>query len=270
MSRKLSAEQLAYLRKIPVRYSRLRHFARSGAHYAEGEWDETGPMRKGTGVHAYLLGQRQRIAVYTDGKRDERSAKYQAFKAANQGKDILIPSEVEAVEGMAEAVKAHPVARDLICGVQEQPIKWQFAGRDCLSTPDNVQLFADHKVLVELKACHTSQPDRFMKHARWMYYHAQLAFYAEALARTMQYAPTPVTERYIIAVEMEAPHCVTVIRHTDSMLQAGERAWRKWFEALRVCEESGYFPGYTDGIVDWVDETAVEDPLDWEDGEAAE
>lgn len=269
----MTPAELAALKLLPVRHSRLRQMDRSAAHYAEGSWEETGPMRKGTALHAYLLGQPDRVAVYTEGNRDERQAKYRAFQQLHAGKTILSPSEFAVAEAMRNSVLAHPVAMQLLTGVQEQPIYWDHNGRRCLSTPDVVQLHSDRKVLTELKACSTSQPERFMWHAKRMRYHSQLAFYSTALERSTVYAPTPVTERYIVAVEMTAPHPVTIIRMGDSMLSLGQKTWRRWFEMLQNCERAEHFPGYVESIVTWEDDEPDPDlgggdGLDWEDAAA--
>ena len=49
----------------PLRFSRLKLMGKSAAHYVEGYGEETGPMRKGTALHAFLLGRKEKIAVMT-------------------------------------------------------------------------------------------------------------------------------------------------------------------------------------------------------------
>jgi hypothetical protein len=78
----------------------------------------------------------------------------------------------------------------------------------------------------------------------------------------MAYAPGPVTQQYIVAVESSAPYPVTVIRVTDKMRNKGARQCRMWFEQLLVCERSGHFPGYVEADVDWDDDDTE---LEWDD-----
>lgn len=256
----------------PVRFSRLKLLGKSPAHYACAP-EESAAMRKGSALHAYLLGQRHKVALYEDGRRDPRSADYKAFLAANEGRLVLIPSEMAPVEGMRAAIEMHPRAMELLAGVQEQVITWELGGRACMGTPDVVHVRADGtKTLVELKTCRSSAPRLFQWTARSMAYHAQVAWYSDGIERSMAYPPGPVTEHFIIAVESAPPHPVTVLRVMPSMLELGRRQWRLWFETLRVCEASRRFPGYVEDDVDWEDEEREGDGLDWgddSDGEEA-
>lgn len=249
----------------PVRFSRLKRLGKSPAHYACAQ-EDSAALRKGGALHAYLLGQSHKVAVYEDGKRDKRSRAYQDFLAQNPEKLVLIPSELAPVEGMRAAIEMHGRALELLDGIRERTLTWDIAGRACQGTPDVVHVRPDgSKVLVELKTARTSAPELFKWQARNMAYHAQVAWYADGIERSMAYAPGPVTEHYIVAVESTPPHPVTVLRVCPSMLERGRRQWRLWFETLLVCEASGRFPGYVEGDVDWEDEERDGDGLDWGD-----
>lgn len=251
----------------PLRFSRLRLMAKSAAHYACGMGDETGPMRKGSALHAYLLGQRDSVVLYEGGARNPKFKKWREFQAENDGKHILIPSELGPVEGMRRSIEAHPRAMQLLDGIQEERIEWDIAGRACAGTPDVVHLLSGGKRLVELKTTRTADPNLLKWQGKNLAYHAQVAWYAHGLERTLVYAPGPVVEAFVVAVESTPPFPVTVLRVCKSMLERGQRQWRLWFERLRVCEQSGHFPGYVEGDVDWEDESDDVE-LDW-DEEAA-
>lgn len=247
----------------PVRFSRLKLFAKSAAHYQANVRDDTASLRKGSGTHSYLLGDSDSVCVYEDGARNPRHKKYQEFLEQNEGKLILSPSEFESVQGMRRSIERHPRAMALLDGIREERIEWTAAGRECAGTPDVVTLLPNGKRLVELKTSQSASPDLFKWQAKKLAYHAQLAWYANGLSQTMQYRPGPVVEQFIVAVESTAPYPVTVIRVTDKMMAKGERQCRMWFEQLLVCERSGHFPGYVEADVDWDDEE-----LEW-DEEAA-
>lgn len=252
----------------PVRFSRLRLFSKSAAHYAHGFTASTGPMRRGSAVHAYLLGGADKVAIFRDGIRNKKSSKWIDFQAEHAGKHILIPSEIGAVEGMRRSVERHQRAMDLLDdGVQETRITWDIGGRACAGTPDVVKPGKGRKRLVELKTCDTSAPDLFRWRGKRMGYPAQVAWYADGLERCLDYAPGKVDEAFVVAVESTEPYPVTVFRMTDSILAAGRRQWRIWFEALRNCEQSQSFPAYTESDVDWEDEDGH--GLVWEDDAAA-
>lgn len=263
----------------PVRFSRLNLMARSAAHFAHGtqqdeaedEDDDTAAMRKGSATHAYLLGQADRVTTYTEGARNKKHKKYQDFMAANPDKLILSPKEFAMADGMRRSIQRHARALELLDGIQEERIWWDIGGRSCAGTPDVVKLLAPRgdvvpKRVVELKTCRTSAPHLFQWLARKAFYHAQVAWYAEGVERTLVYPPGPVEEHYVVAVESTAPYPVTVLRVRPSMLTLGRKQWRLWWEQLQVCEASGRFPAYVESDVDWEDEEAVE--LEWDEAAA--
>lgn len=233
----------------PVRFSRLKLMAKSAAHFAEGYGAETGPMRKGTGLHAYLLGGEKSVAVYTGGARNAKFAKWQAFQAANPGKHILIPSELEKVAGMRKSVEQHARASWLLDGIQERRIHWTDAGRACMGTPDNVLPKGGKKILVELKTSETSHPEHFVYKCRRYAWHAQCAWYKRGVEECGEYGAGAVDEVYIIAVESSAPYPVTVFRLDQESLEAGAKMCRLWLEQLLVCEKNNHFPAYAESDV---------------------
>jgi hypothetical protein len=252
----------------PVRFSRLKLMGKSAAHFAEGYGGETGPMRKGSALHAYLLGGPEKVAVFRDGIRNKKSSKWIDFQAAHVGKHILIPSELAAVEGMRRSIEKHQRAMDLLDdGVQEQTITWEIDGRPCKGTPDVVKAMRDDAIVTELKSCESSKPEFFMKRAERFGYHGQVDWYGLGVERCPQYTARRVRDSYIVAVESSAPYPVTVIHVGERMLSRGRQMWRGWWEQLRVCEESQHFPAYVQNDVEW-DESPDEFGLDWGDAAA--
>lgn len=59
-----------------------------------------------------------------------------------------------------------------------------------------------------------------------------------------------VDEFRIIAVEATPPHCVTVLRVPERMLEEGRKSIRHWVEKLRACDASGEWPGYVQSEVE--------------------
>lgn len=250
----------------PLRFSRLKLMSKSAAHYALGYGEDTGSMRKGTGIHSLMLGDSSRVKVY-NGARNKKHKKYQAFLEQNPDCQILSKKEMVEVDGMRRSLDAHPRALELLDGIREERIEWSLSGRACAGTPDVVKLIGDgRKRLVELKSGVSTKPDLFLWQAKKMCYHGQLSWYARGLETTMAYAPGPVTEQYIVAVESTAPYPVTVINVHDSMRRKGERQCRFWFEQLLVCEATGHFPGYVESDVDWADDDTE---LEWDEDEEA-
>jgi PDDEXK-like domain of unknown function (DUF3799) len=219
-------------------------------------------MAKGTALHAFMLGGEERVAVYRDGIRNAKSHKWIDFQAANEGKHIIIPSQLAVVDGMRRSLEAHPRAMELLDdGVQEQRITWDINGRACAGTPDCVKPKGRRKRLVELKTCMSSNPRVFKWHALKQGWFAQVAWYADGLERSLAYEHGPVDEIYVVAVESKPPYPVTVFRVRESMMKRGRETWRQWFQVLMACEQANHWPAYAEGDVDVEDDD--DSGLDW-------
>jgi hypothetical protein len=257
----------------PLRFSRLKLMGKSAAHFAHGYGEETGALRKGTALHSYLIGATDSVVLYPGKVRNGKV--WEAFKAENDGKTLLIASEFDTVRRMRDSLEAHPRAMELLGGgaggvqegvVQEERIDWTDSGRACRGTPDVVHLLpGGRKIGVELKTTVTSQPDRFRWQTRKFAYHAQCAWYKYGLERCLNYAPGPVVDFFVVAVESAAPYPVTVFRFDEESLLMGHKQCRLWLEQLLGCERAGHFPAYaeSDVTLSVVDDEA--DGLDWSD-----
>lgn len=223
----------------PVRFSTLKHIARSPAHYfhaLSAPRTDSPAMRVGRVVHAALLGQApgERPIVAYDG--DRRGKAWQDFAAANASADIVTADEWARGQRIAASVRAEPHAMRLLEGDREIGIAWRHAGRDCSSRLD---VLGDGWI-ADLKTCADASVMGFQRVAWRYHYAAQLAFYADAAASIGR----PVSDAYLIAVESAPPHPVTVHRLTPRALEEGRRLYRAWFERLLVCESSRDWPGY--------------------------
>ncbi len=221
-------------RGIPVRYSHLKMFARSPAHYRaaiETNFAPTRAMRIGTIVHALVLG--GNLVVY-DGER--RGKAWAEFVQAHPQTEIVTRSEHDDATDIAAAVLANPLAMGVLAGEHEKQVAWRSLGRECSSRIDS----ADGNRVTELKVTNDSSPGRFSRLALRMSYNVQLAAYCDAVGAK---------EAFIVAVEATKPYPVTVMKLSDRALELGRRTWHLWMEQLLACEASGEFPGYCQSIV---------------------
>lgn len=276
-------------RTIQIRHSNLKHMGQSPAHYLHRIQRMSGKSREmtvGTAVHAVLLGGAQTI-VYEGApatekappkkrmvtpvtakpktKRIVRSGNaWETFKAEHADKIILSASEHRDVMGAVEAIRAHKFAMILLEGEHEREIKeWAVGSRSCGGRPD----VTHPERVVELKTGMTSCPFKFVRHGIRLGYHGQLAWYQEGLAQEDGVVRDP----WIVAVEAAAPYVVTCFELTKRCIEQARKQNTLWLETLRVCEDSGFWPGYTQAPVtfDIPDEDGDEPEYVWGDEEAA-
>lgn len=238
----LAANDQQAANDAPLRFSTLKCMAQSPLHYQHArrsQYDETLSMRLGSGCHAILFDQPY---VVWEGK-TRNSKAWDAFETEHQGALILSKPELSKANAMARAIRAHATAnRLLFSGAKlEQRVDWEWQGRKFRSTPDA----ASSSFIVDLKCLRSADPDKVVWQSRDMFYNAQAALYRRAL-HSLDSKATPYTIKdcYLCVVENKAPYPVTVLRFTESALEAGDRSCAEWMEKLRTCEERNSWPGY--------------------------
>lgn len=236
-----AASSIVDPRTIPVRFSRLKHMAKSALHYwdaCQSDTDDTMARRLGRGTHAMVLGE---PVTCFNGRRVGKA--WDLFKQEHAGSEILNGKEWRESEAMANAIKRHPIAAPLLFenAQLEQHIAWEWMGRECSSRPDSRK----PGIVTDLKTTRCADPAKFAKDATWHGYHAQLAFYEMAVEHATGKA---VDESYVVAVESRRPYAITVLKLTDAARDMGRRLCRAWMERLLVCEQSNSWQAYTESI----------------------
>jgi len=226
----------------PLRFSALRRMSQSPAHYLAAIQPDSSAIDIGNAADSLILGDGPGVIGYHEGK-VRRGKDWEAFEAAHAGKLILTATEYAKAAGMAEAVAAHADATRLLTGIIRQTREWELLGYRCRGTPD----VDGGGFLTDLKTGETSDPRRFPWKVRDFAYHAQLAWYQDGTELAGLGRPD---DCYIVAVEQTPPHVVTVFQLNPHALDLGRRLYRLWLEHLKICDESGEFPGYSQSIVD--------------------
>lgn len=199
-------------------------------------------MEKGSAVHALVLGGAP-VTFYPGPVR--RGKKWEKFRDEQPaGTLVLSRDDYDAAHGMAEAVARHADAVALLGGERERTLRWKELGVSCRATPD-ATVYASH--VTELKTCESAEPGQFQRQAIRYGYHAQLAWYRQAVEALKLGKPS---EAYVVAVESSDPYPVTVLRVTERAMDAGARLVCLWFERLRACLEADEWPAYVQNIVD--------------------
>lgn len=231
---------------LQVRFTRLKAFSLSAAHYhlaCQNEVKNTIAIRMGSGFHAAMF--MNRPVVCYDGRRAGKA--WERFEARHreQGAVILNQKEYAITAGMINAVQDHPRAMELLFDgtTTEHTIEWSIGSRGCRSTPDACTKARD----VDLKSARSTEPRWLARECLRRHYHAQLAFYDQALETVNGVMPS---ENYLVCVENVAPYNVVVLRLPDATREAGVKLCRLWWEQLLLAEATGRYGGYVESDID--------------------
>lgn len=231
------------LRFTPLRFSCLKFMGRSPAHYRyalDHPMRQTKSMLLGSGLDALYFGTNE---VLTFEGASRRTKAWTAFADENPESVLLLPPERASCDGMLAALQANSKAVELLAGERQETLRWAMGTRECEGTPD---VFGPDKV-VELKTTINASVFKFPWDARKLAYHAQLAWYWNALHDLKLTAND--AKCWIVAVESTPPHPVTIFQLTERAFTEGAKMWRGWFERLLVCEATDCWPAYSDAVV---------------------
>lgn len=235
-------------RTLPVRFSRLKQFALSPAHYllaAQDEIKETLALRLGSGVHAGLFENRPVRCFH--GRRAGKAWERFERRCSEERAVVLIDSEYAVQTAMIDAIRRHPRASSLLFdGTRtEQRIDWARADRACRGTPDAWHASGLHQA--ELKSARCTEPRWLAREALRRFYPAQMTWYDAPIELVAGRKPA---EEYIVAVENVKPHNVTVLRLTDETRELGAKQCHLWWEQLLAAELFEHYGGYVEADVD--------------------
>ena len=235
--------------------SGAKDLLRSPAHYRAARDEprpETPALRIGDATHCLSLEGRaafnDRFAVAPDGI-DRRTkagkADWAAFTEAAGERTILTAAEAEPVEGMADALHAHPLIPALLeRGQAEVSMIWSDAetGAPCKGRPDFARF--DDGALLDLKTALDASPAGFTRAAFNFGYHIQAAAYREGAAALGR----PISDYLLLTVEKSPPYAAAVYRLADAPLELGRRRWREAVALYSECLERNEWPGYSSSI----------------------
>jgi hypothetical protein len=178
------------------------------------------------------------------------------FKVANPGKYLCIQSELDEAVGAAQAVLAHPVARDLLDGAEFQRVaRWEAYGLPCASGIAGERggfdaIHLSHKrrrpFIADLKTTVDTEPRAFSRHAESMLWHAQGRWFLDG-AHALD---IDVHDFYLIGVRSKPPHIVTVLQVPARALDIGGMMITKWTERHKACEAAGEWPEYVQDVTE--------------------
>ena len=219
-------------------------------------WRDQGqPPKKafdvGHAAHKEVLGVGLDIEVVPGAAWNTNAAKAKVKEIRERGGVPLKQVEYDQVKAMAAALRAHPLAGKLLnpaAGVAEQAGFWQDpeTGVWCRVKFDFLRIHATRlRVIVDYKSAASAEPGHFRRSIHNFGYFQQDAWYedgAEALG-------IDVDGFLFVTQEKEPPYLVTVFQLDPEDLAAGRARNRLALETYRRCTETGYWPAYSDDVV---------------------
>jgi hypothetical protein len=238
-----------------VRSSDLKGFARSAAHarYAMTHPTDSAAMVLGQALHVALLEPHDFTERYASApKLDRRTAAGKSawadFQAANAGRIVLTADEMEQVEGLSGAARAHPIASQLFSapGINEASLVWHDDAHmlSCKARLDRLTTYDGCSTIVDVKSARDASPQGFARQAANLGYALQAAHYlagADTLA--------PIARRFVfVVIEKDPPYAVACYELDEQFLAAGRAARDSALAAYANATASGVWRGYPNRI----------------------
>ena len=245
-----------YIQQKALDFSSLKEMARSPMQYLFRLEHPKGSdaLTLGTAAHTAILEPDKFMKSYalwderteSGSVRPRRGKDWEAFCAANSGKNIVRIDEFNLAMAMRDAVRSNLDAmRYLRSGEAEVSFTWHDAETEylCKGRVDWLVKLGDLDVLAGIKTAKDCRPIGFGNQAARFGYHLQWAMYHDAWHVLTERQPKMVE----IVVESAAPHDVAVYIIPAEIIEQGRDEYRKLMVRLRECESSGKWPGATEG-----------------------
>lgn len=168
------------------------------------------------------------------------------FETRAAGKLLLKPEQAAKVEGMAGAVRRHPVHDELLRdGTPETSFLWRDARLD-IACKARFDYLRDDGIALDLKSCVDASPDGFMRSVAQFKYHYQEAHYRNGHEHLRNES---LRAFVFIAVENTAPYgCAVYVIEPNAIMFALDRVEEASI-LYAHCQKTGYWRGYSERIL---------------------
>lgn len=225
------------------------HYWHDSYHNPNREERDTGALRFGRAAHAWILGRPEFDKEFVVSPYDEFRSKEAKAWREKQSRDIVKPSQLEAIKMMGETILKTPLIQNAFKdGKAEQSLIWQDKETGIwLKTrpdwlPNKLQFVPNYKT------ARSSRPDDFTKAAFGLGYHQGAALCLDGLREVLGWGET--ASYYFVVQEKAAPYVATLIVMKDTAIEWGRLQNRSALRKLADCLDSGKWPGYASGAVE--------------------
>lgn len=217
--------------------AKFRHLADNPEHKDEFDF--------GKAAHAVLLGAGPRIVVIDADNYKTKAAQQAKQDARDEGLIPVLPSQMDQVTAMVEAVRSHPVAGRLFRpghGAPEQTLVWRDR-RTGIMRRARLDWTQQHLV-VDYKTCDKADPASCERSIHNWGYHQQGDWYLDGF-NELGLSPEGRPSRFLLVFqEKTAPYLVVVVELKHESLMWGGVLNAKAIDIYRRCVETDTWPGY--------------------------
>lgn len=239
-----------------INHSGLDQLKRSPAHYVAAKSaprEQTEAMLIGSALDCLYLEPKlfdRQFAVMAKIDRRTTAGKeaFAAFQSKHAGKTILTTDQMEQVQGMADALKAHADASALASFLSDSQLTavWldPATGLLCKGRIDGD--CPELSTLIDLKSSADASRREFERSIFKFGYHRQAAMYLDACKAL----GAPRDHFAFVVVEKTAPYAVAVYRLKDDVIELGRRENAALLSLYAQCLSTDTWPGYPAGVQD--------------------
>lgn len=221
---------------------------KSPAHY---RWDVDHPKPPsdrfdfGSAAHKLVLGVGPDLVVHeydpvkVKSPKNTNAWKTQKAEVRAAGGILLLPDEAEQVTSMAENIKAHRLAMELLSAGQPEVTAYAADPVTGVLMRGRFDWLGD-ETISDYKTAASSDPDEFARKAVSYGYDLQASWYLD-LAEQVGH---PAAGFAHIVQEIDPPYVVSVIILPAELLERGRILKHRALAMYRDCVEAGAWPGY--------------------------
>lgn len=213
--------------------------------------EQTKATTLGNAAHKIVLGSGPEVVSVDADDWRTKLARETRDQAYADGKIPMLVKDVEVVLDMADAIRAHPIASQLLDrdhGDPEQSLFWQDqptgVWRRCRLDwlPDVTP--GRRLIVPDYKTSRSAEPGAFAKSAVDFGYHQQAAGQVEGLTRLV----TEDVAVVFIVQETRAPYIVTVVELDPDAMRIGARLNRVAIDLYAECVRTNHWPSYSEDV----------------------
>jgi len=206
----------------------------------------------GRGAHFRVLGQGMQIAEVPHDSWRTKAAKSAAVDARQAGMTPLLTKDVEQVEAMAAALRAHPTIGPLLSrpGRAEQVMVYRdpATGVMCRVMVDWLPDVPEgrRQLVVDYKSTEDASPQAFAKSMADYGYHQQGPFYTDGVVRLGLGGPGAPLPKFLLVVQEKKPPYLAAVYSPDAAAVGwGEVLNHQARMTYARCVELDDWPGYS-------------------------